>query len=92
MSPDPAPVALDEDGATVDMAVLADGLGLDEAAIAGLIRQGRLTSRFEKGVGADEGRSRLTFWIDGKRFRIVVDADGNIVQRFRTDFGGLPRR
>ena len=85
-------VAFDENGATVEAAVIADGFGLDPATVAELIRQEKLTSRFERGVGADEGKSRLTFWIDGLRLRFVVDRQGNILQRFRTDFGGLPRR
>ena len=85
-------ISIDDHGATVDAEVLADGLGIDAAEVDILIRKGRLTSKFEKGVGNDAGRFRLTFWIDGKRFRIVVDDQGNIRQRFRTNFGTLRPR
>jgi hypothetical protein len=92
MSGEVRAVAMNDEGATVDVAVLADGLGVDAADLAALIRQGRLTSIFEKGVGSDAGRCRLTFWMDAKRFRIVVDDQGNVLKRFRTDFGALRRR
>ena len=57
-------VSMNDEGATVDVAILADGFGIDAADVEPLMRQGRLTSRFEKGVGSDAGRSRLTFWLD----------------------------
>jgi hypothetical protein len=57
-------VSINDEGATVDVAILADGFGIDAADVEPLMRQGRLTSRFEKGVGSDAGRSRLTFWLD----------------------------
>ena len=83
---------MNDEGATVDVAMLADGLGIDAADVEPLMRQGRLTSQFEKGVGSDAGRSRLTFWLDAKRFRIVVDEQGTVLKKFRTDFGILGRR
>ena len=85
-------VSMNDEGATVDVAILADGFGIDAADVEPLMRQGRLTSRFEKGVGSDAGRSRLTFWLDAKRFRIVVDEQGTVVKKFRTDYGILGRR
>jgi len=56
------------------------------------MRQGRLTSKFEMCVGSDAGRCRLTFWLDAKRFRIVVDKQGTVLKKFRTDYGALGRR
>lgn len=85
-------VSMNDEGATVDVAILADGFGIDAADVEPLMRQGRLTSRFERGVGTDAGRCRLTFWLDAKRFRIVVDEQGTVVKKFRTDFGVLGRR
>ena len=92
MSTEQTIVSINDEGATVDVAVLADGLGVEPGDIFHLIRQGRLTSTFEKGVGGDVGRCRLTFWMDAKRFRIIVDAQGNVLRKFRTDFGVLGRR
>lgn len=85
-------VSMNDEGATVDVAILADGFGIDAADVEPLMREGRLTSRFERGVGTDAGRCRLTFWLDAKRFRIVVDEHGTVVKKFRTDFGVLGRR
>ena len=85
-------VSMNDEGATVDVAILADGFGIDAADVEPLMREGRLTSRFERGVGTDAGRCRLTFWLDAKRFRIVVDEQGTVVKTFRTDFGVLGRR
>lgn len=85
-------VSMNDEGATVDVAILADGFGIDAADVEPLMRQGRLTSRFEKGVGSDAGRSRLTFWLDAKRFRIVIDGQGTVLKKFRTDYGTLGRR
>lgn len=86
------PISLNEEGATIDAAILAEGLGIEAAEIDVMIREGRLTSSFEKGIGEDEGRFRLTFWIEGKRLRVVVDNRGTVLQKFRTNFGALGRR
>ena len=36
---------------------------------------------------ADQGRHRLTFFSEHRRFRVVVDASGAIIQRSTVDFG-----
>lgn len=87
----PLSISINEDGATIDAAVLAEGLGVEAAEINLLIRQGRLTSRFEKGIGADEGQYRLTFRIEGKRIRYIVNDRGTVLRTFRTNFGALRR-
>ncbi len=92
MSTGQSTISINNDGATVDVTVLADGLGVEAADIHLLIRQGKLTSKFEKGVGDDAGRCRLTFWMGAKRFRILVDAQGTVLKRFHTDYGALGRR
>lgn len=92
--PDRQRISLDEGGATVDAALIAEGLELDAATVDRLIREGALVCRFEKGVGADEGRSRLTFRMRGRagdrECRLVVDADGVVLNRFRTRLGRRP--
>lgn len=92
MSTEQPAVSIGDDGATVDVKLLADGLGVDVADIYPLLRQGKLTSNFEQGVGDDAGRCRLTFWLGAQRFRILIDARGNVLKKFRTDFGVLGRR
>lgn len=92
MSAERPTVILNDEGATVDVATLAEGLEIGAAEVDALMRQGRLTSKFEKGVGRDAGRCRLTFWLDAKRFRIVIDGRGNVLKKLRTDYGSLGRR
>lgn len=88
--PDRQRVLLDGGGATVDAALIAEGLELDAATVDQLIREGTLVCRYEKGVDADEGRTRLTFRARGRECRLVVDADGVVLNRFRTKFAERP--
>ena len=38
----------------------------------------------------DNGRYRLTFFSENRRFRLVVDERGNVVQRSASDFSDRP--
>ena len=57
------------------------------------MRAGRITSLAERGIDADFGRHRLTFFSEHRRFRVVVDETGAIIQRSAVDFGdsSLPK-
>jgi hypothetical protein len=57
------------------------------------MRAGRITSLAERGIDVDAGRHRLTFFSEHRRFRVVVDETGAIVQRSAVDFGdsALPK-
>ena len=57
------------------------------------MRAGKITSLSERGIDADQGRHRLTFFSEHRRFRLVVDDSGTIVQRSALDFGdsSLPK-
>lgn len=82
-----------EDGSpTVDAETIAHGLGIRAIDVQPLMRSGEITSRCEVGQGEDAGLTRLTFFLRGARFRIVVDAAGRVVRRSTIDFGerGLP--
>ena len=82
-----------EDGAIqVDVAVVAKGLGIEPALVQEGMREGKITSLCERGVEEDEGRHRVTFFSGSRRFRLVVDNEGNVLQRSALDFGdrGLP--
>lgn len=77
-----------EDGAIeVDAAVIGRGLGIDASAVQVLVRDGKITSRHERGEGEDTGRARLTFFLDNRRFHIIVDESGQIIRRSTIDFG-----
>lgn len=71
-----------EDGEfSVDAAVIAEGLGLDPATVQAGMRQRTITSLCERGVDADIGRYRLTFFHAQRRFRLIVDESGLIIDR-----------
>jgi Family of unknown function (DUF6522) len=55
-----------------------------------LMRKGAITSLCERGIDADAGRFRMTFFYKSRRLRLVVDAAGNILQRSTIDFGDRP--
>lgn len=63
----------------VDGAVVARGLGLTVATFQDLMERQQVTVLCERGTGEDEGLVRASFYHDGKRVRLVVDGDGNIV-------------
>ena len=80
-----------EDGAIeVDAGILARGLGIDASRVQPLIRRGEITSRHERGVGEDAGRSRLTFFLGNRRFRLVVDDAGRVIENSAVDFRDRP--
>ena len=51
------------------------------------MRSGAITSRCEVGEDEDAGRTRVTFFLHSRRFRIVIDAAGRILRRSTIDFG-----
>ena len=76
------------DGAVeIDASIVAEGLGIALARLKEGMRKGTITSISERGVDADQGRHRLTFFSEHRRFRVVVDASGTIIQRSAVDFG-----
>jgi len=76
------------DGALeIDASIVAEGLGIALPRLREGMRAGTITSISERGVDADQGRHRLTFFSEHRRFRVVVDASGAIVQRSAVDFG-----
>jgi hypothetical protein len=83
-------VTIDENGASVEADLLAEAFGLAPAEVPALMRAGAITSLFERGEGEDAGRMRLTFFHASRRFRLVVDASGEILQRSKVDFGEAP--
>ena len=74
----------------VDAAVIARGLKLEPEAVQELMREGRITSLCERGIGEDDGRYRLTFFSAHCRFRLIVNETGGIVQRLGINFGDRP--
>jgi hypothetical protein len=82
-----AAIKFEDSGFQVDAAVIGKGLGIEASAVQPLLREGKITSRHERGEGADVGRSRLTFFLDNRRFHIIVSETGQIIRRSAIDFG-----
>lgn len=82
-------VELGDNGFVVEAEVVAEAFGITAASVQGLMQSGAITSRCEKGEDADEGRWRLTFFYNGRAFRLTVDEASNIIGRARFD---APRR
>lgn len=69
------------DGFQVDAELIAQELGLPPDEVAQRMRDGRITSRCEKGMDADAGRWRLTFYSEGRALRLTLGPDLQIVSR-----------
>ncbi|QDW39619.1 hypothetical protein FFI89_022235 [Bradyrhizobium sp. KBS0727] len=87
------PIEFENGEVEIDASIVADGLGVTLRRLQEGMRAGTITSLAERGVEADVGRHRLTFFSEHRRFRVVVDASGAIIQRSTLDFGdgSLPK-
>ena len=63
----------------VDGAAVARALGLDVAAFRRLMDDRKITVLCERGTGDDAGLYRATFYLEGKRARLVLDGEGRVV-------------
>ena len=80
-------IAFEDDTIQIPAAIIAHGLDLETPTIQSLMRGGEVTSRCEKGENEDVGRYRLTFFHKGRRFQLVIDSTGKILQQSVIDFG-----
>jgi hypothetical protein len=74
----------------IDASVIAEGLGIAVPVLRQQMQAGEITGMSERGLDADLGRHRLTFFSKHRRFRVVVDDSGAILQRTALDFGDSP--
>ena len=82
-------VKFEEGTLNIDAAVIGRGLSIEPSLVQGRMRKGKITVLSERGVDED-GRYRLTLFYENRRFRLVVDGEGNAVQRSMLDFGDHP--
>ena len=80
----------DGEGWVVPAELIAEALWLQPAEVPALLRSGGITTTAEEGVGADEGRTRLSFSTGRRRLRLVLDASGDILNRSTIDYGSPP--
>ena len=84
------PVEFRDGDLQIDASVIAEGLGIALPVLKQQMQAGEITSLSERGVDADLGRHRLTFFSKHRRFRVIVDDSGAILQRSALDFGDAP--
>lgn len=78
---DPIPLELRRQAdIRIDGAIVARGLGLDPARFRELMEQRKISVLCERGTGVDLGLYRASFYHQGRRVRLVVDAFGTIVE------------
>lgn len=83
-------IDLQQDGARIDAAVLARAFGISADDLRQGMRDGTITSRFERGEGKDAGTVRLLFFSSSRRIRITADASGRILSCGALDFARSP--
>lgn len=77
----PIPVELELQRAIeIDGTLVARALGLAPAAFKQLMELRKIAVLCERGTGEDAGLYRASYYYQGKRARLVVDADGNPIQ------------
>jgi hypothetical protein len=64
----------------IDAALVAPRLGLELDTFRALMDDGRIRVLCERGVGEDAGRYRATFYHHAARARLIVDAQGRLLQ------------
>lgn len=77
------------DQPTIDAADLGALFGIAPAQVQALMREGKITSRFETGIDEDAGRFRLTFTYANRRVRLGFGASGTVTSTVRTPVGPL---
>jgi len=73
-------VLVGDDQITIDAEVLAPKLGLTVEALKDNMSNGIVTSVAETGIDEDAGRTRLTFRYRARVWRVVVEADGSLIE------------
>ena len=85
------PIVSFEEGAIhIDATVIGRALSVEPSLVQVRMREGKITAFCERGIDEDSGRYRLTFFHKNRRFRLVVDKEGNAIQHSTVDFGDRP--
>lgn len=78
-NPPPAEQVPDPPLIEVDALRVARGLGLDVDPFRQLTATGKIQTLSERGIGADLGRFRLSFYYGKRRVRLITDASGRVL-------------
>ncbi len=71
----------------VDAALLAPLLRVPARDVPEMMRKQEITSLCERGIEADEGRYRLSFFYRRRCVRLKVDPTGRVLQHSTIDYG-----
>lgn len=74
-------IELSDGSVNLDASLIAADFGLDAPGVLEAMRTGRMTSIWERGVDDDAGRYRVTFIHENRQLRLIVDANGQILER-----------
>jgi hypothetical protein len=74
-------VVFEQDDIRVDATLIADAFRIPPQTVLERIRAGQITTLSERGVDADAGRFRITFVLGAGRLRLLIDAEGNVIER-----------
>jgi hypothetical protein len=86
------PILRDASGAfVVDAGRIAAHFGWSEEEWREMQRRGLVTSRVERGEGADQGRWRLSVHCGNRRWFAIVSEDGAVIEE-KLDFRPSPPR
>lgn len=83
-------IELEEGAIQVDATIIAEAFEIEPSLVQQRMREGKITSLCERGVDNDNGRYRLTFFSENRRLRLVVDKEGNLIQRSVLEFSDRP--
>lgn len=73
-------IEFDGETFTVDATLIAKSLGVGVNLVQPLMREGKITSRCERGIDRDAGRYRLTFFHGRRCLSFVIDESGEIIE------------
>lgn len=78
---------IEKDGETflIDAEVLAKAFAISEKTLKQNMRNGVITSRYEKGEDSDAGKIRLSFFTSDRQVRIVTNENGKILSCVASD-------
>ncbi|QYX57208.1 hypothetical protein K1T73_02005 [Roseovarius sp. SCSIO 43702] len=80
------------DTVQVDARTLAKAFRIGTNDLKQGMRDGTITSRFERGEDEDAGKVRLTFFSANRRVRMTADESGNVLTCSAVDYARPPLR
>lgn len=87
---EPTQITIANGEVSIDATLLGELLSIAPAEVPALMRNQAITGVCERGIDADEGEFRLSFFHRNRRARLTVNADGRILHRSVVDFGEHP--